>query len=70
MEQFGKAGRAELLLTLFQRDPAWLELLDPPPLAEAVDLALAPGAPAGRIRRWGGAAVTTTPLCFTRTQLT
>jgi hypothetical protein len=47
MEQFGQTGRAELLLMLFQRDPEWLELLDPPPLAEAVDLALAPGASAG-----------------------
>lgn len=40
IEEFGAAGRAELLLTLFNRSPAWLELLDPPALVGAVELLL------------------------------
>lgn len=37
---WGKTGSAELLGTLFQRDPAWLQLVDPSPVIDAVELAL------------------------------
>ena len=45
VELFGATGQAELLLTLFNRDPRWLQVLDPFPIAEAVDIALADGNP-------------------------
>jgi hypothetical protein len=37
---WGKTGSAELLGTLFQRDPAWLQLVDPSPVVDAMELAL------------------------------
>jgi hypothetical protein len=38
--EFGASGSAELLGTLFQRDQAWLQLVDPSPIVDAADLAL------------------------------
>ena len=37
---WGASGSAELLCTLFQRDPCWLQLVDPSPVIEAMDMAL------------------------------